>query len=400
VSLVRTSGGAKAIAYNLSWVGNNGTFSGPTSVSLGLNKPATLEIKIQPPGVGAHSALLKVDDPSTPGVDYQMLMTVVVAAEFTAAHDYTISYNGTAERPDYTAYFFKVPPGVPAYQITLSQLHGDIWLTSNHPYGVPFDYWVSFGDPFTRTLTFPMPGVWETDVETLYFSPVGPSTFNLTAALLGAQITPSSWVIDAGTIGMRYDQDFAFKNLFGPFTGGAVGSPLGSATASRLNIPDLTQLLQTTVVANGSTLFRARIGNPSDMGSDLDLYVFQEDDGVPGLSGGDPLVGSSADGDSEEEVSVEPPSGGATYYTLVLAYSVPSGATDFDYTDVFLNSIFGSVEIIDPAKPRPTGETWTVPASVTALEAPGPDRFLQGFIEVKSGDAVLGRAEVQFRVAP
>lgn len=400
VSLVRTSGGAKAIQYNLSWVGNDGTFSGPASVGLALNKPSMIAVSIQPPGTGVHSALLSVDDPTTPGVDYQMLMTVVVAAEFSTANDYTVTYNGTADRPDNSAFFFNVPPGVPAYQVSLTDVHGYVWLTSCHPYGVPFDYWVTFGEPFTRTLTFPMPGVWEADLETLYFSPVGPSTFRLTAALQGAKVTPSKWVIDAGAIGTPYEQEFTFENLFGAFTGGALGSQLGSASAARPNIANLTQFLQTAVVASGSTLFRARIGNPSDIGSDLDLYVFVEADGVPGLSAGDPLVGSSADGDAEEEVSVEPPSGGATYYAIVDAYSIPSGSTDFDYTDAFLNPVFGSVEIFDPVVTHGAGEIWTATASVTPLEIPGPSRFLQGFVEVQSGGAVLGRAEVQFHAAP
>ncbi|OKI58012.1 hypothetical protein A6A27_07185 [Micromonospora sp. CB01531] len=72
-TFTRTTGGSKAITYDLSWVGNDGTFSSGTSVALPLNKPVDVEVAVNPATPGAHSAILRLDDPATTGVDYQTM---------------------------------------------------------------------------------------------------------------------------------------------------------------------------------------------------------------------------------------------------------------------------------------------------------------------------------------
>jgi hypothetical protein len=57
-------------------------------------------------------------------------------------------------------------------------------------------------------------------------------------------------------------------------------------------------------------------------------------------------VGQSADGDSEESVSLANPAAG-TYTITVDGYSVPSGSTEYDYRDVFFSSALGSVNVDD-----------------------------------------------------
>lgn len=64
-TFTRKSGGSKAVNFNLSWVGNDGTFSTASSISLPLNKPVSLAVSINPTAAGAHSAILNLDDPNT-----------------------------------------------------------------------------------------------------------------------------------------------------------------------------------------------------------------------------------------------------------------------------------------------------------------------------------------------
>jgi hypothetical protein len=135
-------------------------------------------------------------------------------------------------------------------------------------------------------------------------------------------------------------------------------------------------------VTPGSTSLRATIGSASDTGADLDLFVYNCTTGTC------VLAGQSADGDSEESVTIANPAAGA-WVTLVDGYAVPSGSTTFDYVDVFTNPAFGSVAVTDANALRPAGSTWTVPGTVTANSAPAAGRVLLGSVQVRTDTNVL-----------
>ena len=54
------------------------------------------------------------------------------------------------------------------------------------------------------------------------------------------------------------------------------------------------------------------------------------------------LAGQTADGDSEESVTIANPAAG-TWVVLVDGFAVPAGTTTYNYVDVFTNPAFGSV---------------------------------------------------------
>ena len=167
--------------------------------------------------------------------------------------------------------------------------------------------------------------------------------------------------------------------MFGPFTGRAVGTALGSARVGPVTIAHLATQQYQTVVPAGATQFRATIGSPSDPGADLDLFVFR----------GSTLVGQSADGDSEESVTINNPVAG-TYTVLVDGFDVPSGSTSYSYIDVFTKApAFGTIAVTDANALRPAGASWTVPATVTANEAPAAGRVLAGTVEVRTDTNLL-----------
>ena len=178
-------------------------------------------------------------------------------------------------------------------------------------------------------------------------------------------------------------------NLFGAFTGRAVGTTLGSAFARPPDhreprpaaVPDVT-------VTAGSTSLRATIGNPSDPAADLDLFVFNC------TSGTCVLAGQSADGDSEESVTIANPAAGI-WVVLVDGFAVPAGTTTYDYVDVFTNAAFGSVSVTDANAVRPAGSIWTVPGSVTANAAPAAGRVLLGNVQVRTdANILIGQGDV------
>jgi hypothetical protein len=141
-------------------------------------------------------------------------------------------------------------------------------------------------------------------------------------------------------------------------------------------------------VAPGSTQLRVKIGNTSDVGADLDLFLLNC------TSGTCVAAGQSADTDSEEAVSVANPAAGR-WVARVDGYEVPEDTTTFDYLDVFTSASFGRIEVADTNQPRASGSTWTVTGNVVAQAAPGAGRVLLGNIEVRSdSNALVGSGDV------
>jgi hypothetical protein len=400
-TFTRKTGGSKAVNFNLSWVGNDGTFSTASSISLPLNKPVSLAVNINPTTFGAHSAILNLDDPKTSGIDYQTMNVVVAANEFNAGNNYSFTVSDTIGRNQTKSYFFRIPAGTPAFKVDLSGPStaagtGQVRFLRFHPYGVGIDsnastanYCPSATAPATcpasalsRTTTNPQAGVWEVVVEARRTSDAANAAFTLTASILGASVSPNPDVIASATIGVPVARSYTLTNLFGAFTGRAVGTTLGSAFLATPTIANLAQQQYLVAVSAASTSLRATIGSPSDPAADLDLFVFNC------TTGSCVLAGQSADGDSEESVTINNPAAG-NWVVLIDGFAVPAGTTTYNYVDVFANPAFGSVSVTDANALRPAGSTWTVPGSVTANAAPAAGRVLLGNVQVLTDANVL-----------
>jgi hypothetical protein len=174
-------------------------------------------------------------------------------------------------------------------------------------------------------------------------------------------------------------------NKFGPVNVSGQGGPLGSAFSSREEIAHHGGKTYHVTVPAGATRLDVAIGNVSDPGADLDLYVSNE----AGVE-----VGRSADGDSEEAVSLVNPAPG-TYEIFVDGFDVPAGTTQFDYRDVFFSPGLGSVTVPKKVVSLANGASTTITGSVTARSAPADGRKLFGEMAVVTDEgAVVGRGNV------
>lgn len=397
-TFTRTSGGGGSTVYNLSWTGNDGTFATAGSIALPLNSPQTLTVTVHPTSAGTHSAILNLDNPATTGIDKQTLNTVVAAEQFSAANNFSITHSGTIGRNQAISYFIAVPAGVPALKVDLTAGGstpdaGQVRFLRFHPYGVGLEDNSSLscynpssgscsGSPTSRTQSNPQAGVWEVTVEARRTSDVENAPYSLTASILGATVSPNPDTIASATLGSPVARSYTLTNLFGTFTGRAVGSTFGSALQATPSIAPGTQQQRVVTVTPGSTSLRATIGGTSDPGADLDLFVYNCTTGTC------VLAGQSADGDSEESVTISNPAPGA-WVTLVDGFAVPSGSTTFHYVDVFSNPAFGSIAVTDANASRPANSQWTVPATVTAGSAPAAGRVLLGNVRVATDANVL-----------
>jgi hypothetical protein len=176
------------------------------------------------------------------------------------------------------------------------------------------------------------------------------------------------------------------KNDFGPVKVSGQGGPLGSEVKARPTIKEGEHHKYQVVVPAGTTKFTAVIGKPSVLSADLDLFVRLN--GV--------VVGQSADGDSEEAVTLVNPAPG-TYEVDVHGYGVagPGTTTEYDYRDVFYASSLGSISVPATVQTLANGATGAVSGSVTAQSAPAAGRTLIGEMAVVTDEgAVVGRGNL------
>jgi subtilisin family serine protease len=406
-TIMRTKGGSQPKSYNVSWVGNDGTFSSASSIALPLNVPVNFAVTVNPATAGEHSAIMNLDNASAAGIEFQTMNVVVAADVFNAANGYSVTKTGTVGRAQQLAHFVRVPPNAPALKVDFSGPSatpgtGQARFLRWHPYGVGIDSnavsncyvpaagGCTTGSASSRTTGNPLNGVWEVSVDARRSSDADSAPYTMTASVLGATVSPNPDVIPSATAGVPIARAYTITNGFGAFTGRATGSTLGSAKRLVPTIANAEQQQFQVVVAAGSSSLRATIGSTSDQAADLDLFVYNCTTGTC------VLAGQSADGDSEESVTINNPAAGA-WVVLVDGFAVPAGTTTFNYIDVFVNAALGAVAVTDANALRPAGASWNVPGTVTANTAPAPGRVLYGNVrivtdtnlQVGSGDVIV-----------
>lgn len=375
VVITRTTGADKAVRHELHFANNAGnTFRivGSDEVKLPLNQPVTVKVQAAPRSSGIKSAILEVDDPKTEGLDKQILTTVVVSSPV----NYTYSTASSVQRNSTRSYFVTVPEGARAFEVAISGLKdkSQTRFISIHPYGVPVE---DTGTPYcynnyldgngckpdVRSYADPQAGVWEIEVEARRTSPLLDNPYKLDATVLGAAFDPETVTVPEAKVGVPATASWKVTNNYAALDGTLKGGPLGSSLTARPTITEGVTQTTTVDVPAGATSLDVAIGNVSDTAADLDLTV---------KNAAGTVVGQSADGDSEEAVSIANPAAG-TYTVEVAGYSVPSGSTAYDYRDVFFSPALGTVTV-DGATPvkLATGASATVSGSVTAL-APAPE---------------------------
>ncbi|MFD3940116.1 S8 family serine peptidase [Streptomyces sp. NPDC058611] len=403
VVVTRTTGVKYGTRHDLSWRNNDGTFKvigGYDYVTLPLNKPVTIKVEAKATSAGVHSGILQLDDATTEGIDKQILTTVVASTPL-AKPSFQLSDTSSVQRNSHKSYFVTVPPGAKTLEVALGGLQpgSQTRFISIHPYGLGvedsattqcypnYDNPANTCRPDLRSYADPQPGVWEIEVESRRTSPLLDNPYKLDVSVLGAAFDPAVKVLPEVKLGSPAPVQWTVKNEAAAITGGKLkGGPLGSAKVAKPTIA--TGETQTTEVTIGAGVSRLdiAIGKTSDTGADLDLDVYK--DGVK--------VGSSADGDSEEAVSLVNPAAG-TYTIEVLGYAIPSGSTTYDYRDVFFSAALGSVQVDEAAAVNlATGATAQVSANVLVGSAAPEGRQFFGQVQLlNAGGTAAGTGSVQ-----
>jgi hypothetical protein len=397
VTITRNSGPARGVVHRLGWIGNDGTFEADRTVTLPLRRPVTITVGARP-GAGVHSAILTVDDPATPVVDFEVFGTVVAAAPVTApGHAFTA--DGRIERNASRSYFVEVPEGAEALQVNLSGLAAgsQTRFVAIDPYGVPADPTATTGcypnyEPVSpcagieRDYRKPLSGIWEIEVESRRTTPMLLNPYRIVAAVQGVEVSPAETKLGTVGVGVVKPLSWDLKNRFGPVRVAALGGPLGSLSSRRPTLKTGESAEYTLTVPSGSKRLDVSIGGTSDTSADLDLFVYREKSTTP--------IATSADGGSDEKVSIASPAAG-TYRVVVEAYSVPAGTTAFDYRDAYYSPALGSLAVSGDVVRLDGNGTTKVKGSLTVATAVTGERSLTGEMSVITDlGAVIGTATV------
>ena len=398
-TVTRTSGPAKAVPHVVRWLGNDGTFSSRTKVNLPLNEPVDFAVQVNPFSPGAHSAVLQLDDPTTPGVDLMTMNAVFVPTDLTAANAYTFQASGKVGRDATRSYFVRVPVGASALKVDMTgggdqAGAGQIRFIRYTPQGLPLDSNASTscydpdagagcagGTAHSRTIVNPEPGVWELVMEARRTSDVKEAPFGLTATVLGTAITPNPDVVSSATIGTPLTRNYTVSNQLAGFTGRLVGGgALASTQTQRPTIGNLASQTFDVTVPAGVTSYTVRTGNASDLRADIDLLVFRC---APACV----LVGASGGSTAVEQVTLTNPVA-ALYRIEVDGFSVPSGSTAYDLVDSYVQPALGSLTSNDANASHPSGSSWSPTATLTVNAAPGAGRKITGTLSVQTDAGV------------
>ncbi|WP_030685041.1 S8 family serine peptidase [Streptomyces globisporus] len=386
VTVTRTSGPNRPVWHELGLKYNDGTFRilGDDFVALPLNKPVTVKLQARAATAGAHSVILEADDLFTEGVDKQILATTVVSNEL-AAPGYGFSATGSVQRNSSKSYFVTVPEGAKTLEVALGGLKekSQTRFISIHPVGVgiedsattqcyPHYNPANTCRPDLRSYADPTPGVWEIEVEARRTSPDLDNPYTLNVTALGADFDPAVQTVAEAKIGTPAPVQWQVTNRFAGIAGTLKGGSLGSQKSETPTIQHHEQHTKTVTIGEGVERLDIAIGNTSDKAADLDLTVT--------LNG--ETVGQSADGDSEESVSLVKPAAG-TYTVVIDGYSVQAaGGTTYDYKDVYYSSALGTVKV-DESKPVTLANGATAPVAAEVLVSGAAPEGRQFFGEVQ-----------------
>jgi hypothetical protein len=410
ISFTRTSGPAEPMTFSLSWQGNDGTYGSGSSLTLPLNQPVDLPVEITVKDVGAHAAILTLDNPSIPGHAYRVLNTIVAPLEFTAENKYTVDYEVTVPRPGDRPVFVEVPPGAGALSFSATTAEGVIQASAITPGREDLYLMPAAGHPYT--MASPEPGVWELNVcmnhEARDFdptreNPLKPAKVKVHATLIGVDVAVDNPATASISPRSSVNLPVSLNNRFGGVTAGASNGALGSAFQTTRTIAQGEQQLYEVIVPEGATSLRARVSGVADSRADLDVYLLdctsadkppaqappekEKGNKAPPLA---PPVGQpkskAATVDAGGEVEVLDPTPGR-WVIVVDGYRVPAGRTTYSYLDVYTHPKLGTLAVTDTAERRDPGAQWKTAAHAWVASVPESSRALMAEIAVTSPDA-------------
>ena len=292
--------------------------------------------------VGVNAGTLLIDDPDTAYAEARSFQTIILGEDFTSEDRFRLTHEGEVQSSKTKSYFFNVKPGAQEIRFALEALkenddfQGRVRMLVMNPDGdevSSYQGYAGYGGLGVEDYVAKSPktGVWEVAV----YGTAAPkdgydmNKFKLEAFVQDVVASPGKVELGSVMPGSEVSQSVTFENYLSTkrsveVVGGAFSKPETSKT--RETVADKGAYDRTITVKNNISL-DVSIGNTTNSGDDLDLYLYRSKDGK--LLGD--YIAIDADGDSEESISLKNLADGE-YTIRVDGYSTVDPTTDFDFS--------------------------------------------------------------------
>ena len=384
--------------YEVSWLGNDGTFKAPASLELPLGQVVQLAVKIRPSRPGTHSAILNLLDRSTGYPIYQTMLTIVAAERLTKGNDFSVQERNSVDFQSYRSYFIDVPANTTALRVDLQVLQGNVRLRANNPSPMhDFDRAGKFPylEPipgsnkpvgvWTQFFAQPIAGVWEFRIENdgdmvlkSGDSTIPPAEFSLRVAALRAEVRALD---NLKAMGTGIDTQVRFTNLYGPLLGADVNAELASLYRAKAILPASGDPRIFEIhVPKGSTMLDVKITHEANAIENLDLYLYD-------CTGGHCYLWDVGTwGERGQSLIARNPRPGL-WKALVCSESPVTRDIVFTYSDAYTDPSLGSIVGHGEGIARRVGEEWQDSFTIRTTELPAVGRELAAVVEVVDVEA-------------
>lgn len=203
ITLTRRSGATLPVSYKARWIGNDGTFTGPTTVSLPLNRTVRYPVTIVANTHGAHSAILSIDDLHS-GATVRRMSAMIIVPEDIDAHSHSLTRTVTFEAPLNASFFVRVPAKTMLLHAVTSD---DVTLELHDPATTSTYYSDGSGGVQSLEVPRPRPGVWEVDVSSNLlnrpYDPLEPRPMPSASAVVQVSFDSVDTTMHHGQINLR-----------------------------------------------------------------------------------------------------------------------------------------------------------------------------------------------------
>ncbi len=351
ITLKRTSGPQVPVRYQLKWKGDAAAYQSSAEITLPLNQPVPLEVRVRVPEEKVYSALLELRRDGLAGPAAVMQATIVVPHRFTAQNKYQVEQEFELDRPGRRNLFYDVPEGGGLVRFQLpearKEITGNLHAPDNWQAATRFTFEESGHD-----LAAPMAGSWQ-----LMLMDMG-DAFAQDWSIAPGQVLPRTKVkVQASLLSVEArmeGQDVVLRNRGAAFEGGLRSRALAAQRSETIALAPVQEFERTLTVAEGTErLLLELVPDAATDSAWVNLYRCESDKCT---RHGDADVNGR-----HKRIVVDNPKAG-TWKAVVTHYSTKPGKIELRETQA--HAKYGVLTSADAPRKRDVGTEWRVPVNI------------------------------------
>lgn len=351
ITLKRTSGPQAPVLYRLQWKGDTQAFQSVAEITLPLDQPVSLEVRVSVPEEKVYSALLELRRDGLAGPAVVVPATIVVPERFTAKNQYQVEHEFELDRPGRRNFFYDVPEGAGLVRFRMPEARKDLSANLHAP-----DNWqAAAGFTFEQNgydLVGPMPGSWQ-----LMLMDMG-DAFDQDWSVAPGTVLPRTKVkVQASLLSVAArleDGDVVLQNRGAAFEGSLRSHALAAQRSETIVLAPVQEMERTLAVAEGTERLLLELV-PAAGTDSVWVNLYQCESGKCTRHGDVDVNGR------HKRIVVDNPKAGI-WRMVITHYSVKPGKIELRETQA--HAKYGVLTSTDAPRKRDVGAEWRVPVNI------------------------------------